>query len=287
MLTRPFRGSTAVATGLVTPAELRGPGFRRLFTDVFIRADVEVDLALRSLAAYLVVEGRGVLGGWSAAELLGASCGPEDAPAEVVAPGGRQRSRAGLVVRGDVLAPDEITVAEGVPVTTPIRTAFDLGRRTPLVEAVVAVDAITHAFGFAPHEVIRLGYRHVGARGSAQLPEVIRLANPLAESPMETRIRLAIHADGLVTPIVQHPVGPYRLDMAYPRVHLGIEYDGRDHLTQERALRDLDRQAFLSRAGWDVVRFRAGDVLYRPWSVAAKVREKLVLAARRAAFDPH
>jgi hypothetical protein len=35
-------------------------------------------------SAALLVEGRGVLAGYSAAELLGASCGPVDAPAEVL-----------------------------------------------------------------------------------------------------------------------------------------------------------------------------------------------------------
>jgi very-short-patch-repair endonuclease len=54
-----------------------------------------------------------------------------------------------------------------------------------------------------------------------------------------------------------------------------VEYDGRDHLTPERALRDLERQAYLSRCGWEVLRFPAGDVMLRPWSVASTVRRAL------------
>jgi very-short-patch-repair endonuclease len=56
---------------------------------------------------------------------------------------------------------------------------------------------------------------------------------------------------------------------------LGIEYDGRDHLTPQRALRDLDRQARLTAAGWTVLRFGASDVLNRPWRVARSVRDHL------------
>jgi len=280
VLDQPVLASRALATGAVTPAQLRGRRFRRLFAGIYVAADVEVDLALRSRAAALAFDGCGVLGGWSAAELLGASCGPADAPVEVVAPGGRRRGRTGLVVRGDVLAPDEVTTVDGVAVTTAIRTAFDLARRGPLTDAVVATDALTFAFPFTPKDVVVFGYRHLGARGCGQLLDVMRLANPLAESPMETRIRLAIHDDGLPAPVLQHPVGPYRLDMAYPGIRLGVEYDGRDHLKQERAMRDLARESYLGRAGWEILRFRARDVLHRPWQVAAQVRGKLIGAAR-------
>lgn len=118
--------------------------------------------------------------------------------------------------------------------------------------------------------MVRFGYRYLGAAGSGQLPEVARLADPLAESPMETRIRLAIGFDGLPLPVLQHPVGAYDLDMAYPEVLLAVEYDGREHLTPERARRDLERQAYLSAAGWKVLRFRAVDVRRRPWLVAPR-----------------
>ncbi|MHA6784644.1 endonuclease domain-containing protein [Pseudonocardia saturnea] len=285
-LRRPFRGTQAVAAGLLTPKMLRGPRFRRLFRDVYVAGDVEVDLALRSCAAYLLVEDTGVLGGYSAAELLDASCGPEDAPAEVVSPT-RVRSRPHLLVREGVVPDGERWRVGEVLVTSPLHTAFRLGCRLPLVEAVVVVDALTHRFALDPWEVVRFGYRYPGAAGSGQLPEVARLADPLAESPMETRIRLAIRSDGLPMPVLQHPVGAYDLDMAYPEVLLAVEYDGREHLTPERARRDLERQAHLSAAGWKVLRFRAADVLLRPWLVAAAVRRALaargVIAAGRTA----
>jgi len=273
-LTRPFRGSSAVAAGVLTPKMLRGPHLRRLFPDVYVSAEVVPDLTVRSLAAHVLVDGWGALGGYSAAELLGASCGPADAPAEIVVPR-RFRSRPGLRVREDLLSSDEITHVSGVTVTTPIRTAYDLGRRSPLVEAVVAVDALARIAGFSPQELVPFGHPRLGARGSAQLREVARRANPLAESPMETRIRMAIHDAGLPPPVLQHPVGPYRLDLAYPVIRLAVEYDGGEHRAPERALRDLERQARLTSLGWRVLRFRAYDVLRRPWRVASAVRREL------------
>ena len=205
---RPFRGSLAVDARLLTPGRLRGPGFRRLFDDVFVSADVPVDHALRSHAAHLLVAGRGVLAGHSAAEILGASCGPEDAPAEVAVPGGCALRQPDLLVHRGLLAPGETTTVGGLGVTTRARTAYDLARRAPsLVEAVVAVDALATldpaAPGgpFEPDDVLRLRHRHLGARRSRHLPQVVALADPLAESPMETRTRLALVLNGLPAPV--------------------------------------------------------------------------------------
>jgi hypothetical protein len=159
-----------------------------------------------------------------------------------VVPGGAYRARAGLVVHRGLLNCDETGVADGVPVTSPIRSALDLACANPLTEAVVALDALSRRHAFAPGAVIDLGRCHLGARGSAQLGTVVRLADPLAESPMESRIRLAIVLDGLPTAVLQHPIGPFFLDMAFPVVRVGVEYDGEAHRSQRRAMRDLDRR---------------------------------------------
>ncbi|TQM15351.1 uncharacterized protein DUF559 [Pseudonocardia kunmingensis] len=280
-LTQPFRGSEAVTAGLLTPAMLRGPRFRRLFPDIYAPADAEVDLELLSRAAYLLIAGRGALGGYSAAELLDASCGPLGAPAEVVVPH-RMRSRPGLLVRQDELWADEVEEVGDLLVTTPRRTAYDLGRRGSLVEAVIAVDALSHAHGFDPDEVLLLARRHLGGRGSARLPRVVALSDRRSGSPMETRIRLALEFGGLPEPELQHPVGPYLLDLAYPAVRIAVEYNGSDHLDPDRALHDLQREAYLTAAGWVVIRFGAYIVIRRPDWVADRVRTRLVAAAAAA-----
>jgi very-short-patch-repair endonuclease len=281
----PFRGSAARAAGLLTPGELRGPRFRRMFPDVYVAADVDDTLALRARAAFLLVRGRGAVGGYAAAELLDASCGPADAPVDLVVPGRAYRTHPGLEIHRGLLAADEITTTGSVVVTTPRRTAYDLACALPLTDAVVAVDALAHAHKFDPGDLTHLRRRHLGARGSAQLDEVLRLANRLSQSPMESRVRLLIVFAGLPVPVLQHSVGPFYLDMAYPAIRVAIEYDGDDHRTQERALRDLHRQAWLTDHGWTVLRFTAFQVLFRPWEVAARVRHELIRAARRQGVD--
>jgi very-short-patch-repair endonuclease len=74
---------------------------------------------------------------------------------------------------------------------------------------------------------------------------------------------------------VQHPLGRYRLDLAYPAVRLAIEHDGRDHREPGRAIRDLRREAHLARCGWDVLRLRAASV-HDTRETAIRVHRELV-----------
>jgi hypothetical protein len=80
-----FRGSAALAAGLATRNVLYGPRFRRIYPNTYLAARLAPpDLRLRSLCAYRYTGEQGILAGYSAAEMLGASCGPGDAPAEVI-----------------------------------------------------------------------------------------------------------------------------------------------------------------------------------------------------------
>jgi AbiEi antitoxin C-terminal domain len=231
----PFRGSVAVAAGVLTPAVLAGPRFRRLFPDVYVSADVEPNLAVCSRAAAVLVGDRGVLGGFSAAELLGASCGPLVAPAEVIVPG-RRRAPPGLIVRVEDVPPTERWRVQAVAVTSPVRTALDLACRGSVVEAVVAVDALAHrCLPTARGDPLRLRPPRQ-ARGGAPAPS--REAGALQCGV----------ADGDPDPARDRPRRParaaaagigrtVRLDKAYPELLLGVEYDGREHLDQRRAVR--------------------------------------------------
>jgi hypothetical protein len=254
-----FRGSLAVRAGLVTPGRLRGPGFVRLFPDIHAPADDDPpDLTLRSLGAYLSARHRGVLCGYSAAELLGASCGRRDEPARVAVVGVHPCD--GLVVHRDALRSDEIVGARaGAPVTSFRRTAYDLARWSEdLVEAVVAVDRLSNKGEFLPEEVLRLAQRYPRARGRRRLPQVVDLADRRSGSPMETRLRLVLVLRGLPRPEVQWVVQDLRrrravwLDLAYPEHRIGIEFEGEEHLRPERVLRDIGRGTDLVDQGWRI-----------------------------------
>jgi hypothetical protein len=270
MLDGPFRGSDALASGLITPGVLRGPNFRRIFPDVYAPSDLTADLRLRSSAAHVWLNGDGVLGGYSAAEIYRARCAPADAPAEVIIPGLPRRAPAGLLVRRDLLHAAEIRRYHDVRSTTPLRTAYDLARRGDLVDAVIAVDALAGRFGFAPGELLEVAARHPGARGTRRLPDVVSHAEPLAESPMETRLRMLLVLAGLPRPSAQYTVLDRRgrilatVDLAYPAHRIAIEYEGAEHLKPERVLRDTRRHTRLAGLGWTVFRYLAADIYRTP-----------------------
>jgi very-short-patch-repair endonuclease len=273
-----FRGSRAVAAGLVTRDGLRGPRFRRLLPDVYCRAAAEPDLLLRSLAAYRLVERRGVLSGYSAAALLGAGCAPRpDVPAEVTVPGGGLRSHPALTIYRDRLAADEVTRVRDIACTTPLRTAFDLARQTDADEAVVAVDRLANRHRFHPDLLLGLYARHRGRRGVARVPRAVARANPYSGSPMETRLRLLIVAGGLPCPevqwVVQDPATrtAFWLDLAWPELMIGIEYDGEPHTEAPRVLRDIARSTRLLGLGWRVYRYTKLDVRRDPARIVAEL----------------
>ena len=114
---------------------------------------------------------------------------------------------------------------------------------------------------------------------------MLRLTDRRSESPMESRTRMALVLGGL-PPAVQHPVvirrRRYYLDLAYPERRVAVEYDGADHRTQERARRDLEREAALVSAGWRILRFDAYVVLFAPERIVAEVRAELAAAVASA-----
>lgn len=259
-----FRGSAAVAAGVVTRDRLRGPHFLGLFPDTYVTAPDKPppELALRSLAAFRYVQGKGFLSGYSAAELLGASCAPGDAPAEVTVPGGGQRTHAGLLVHRDRLAPGELRRVGDVTVTAAVRTAYDLARwhDDDPIEAVVAVDTLADQCRFAPDLLLHYAAHYPRARGNAGIARTVSLADRRSGSPMETRLRMVIVLAGLPTPDVQHVVQDERtrtaiwLDLAYPERRIGIEYAGEGDTSQEAVLRDAGRYTRLVDQGWRIYR---------------------------------
>lgn len=278
-----FRGSAAIEAGLVTRRVLHGPRFRRLFPDTYVPRQSPPGFDLRSRAAFRYVEGRGALAGYSAAELLGASCGRPEAPAEVVVWEGRQRTHPGLMVSHRSVEP-ELTVVGGILVTSPLRTAFDLARQGTLVERVVAVDALANAHDFAPDLLLCFGAKYQGARGNLDLAEVLTLADRRAASPMETRLRLVLVLGGLPRPQAQWPVQDEQtrtvrwLDLAYPDARIGVEYDGSVHTEPDAVLRDIGRHTALVDQGWQVFRYTRHDVRDRPELIVAQVGRALARA---------
>jgi Protein of unknown function (DUF559) len=265
-----FIGSEAVAHGGLTKSALRR--HRALFRDVYTPKYHQPSLRDRTTGAWLWSRRRAIVAGLAASALHGAQWVDADVPIELIAPNARPQS--GLVIRNETLADDEITHVGRLPVTTPARTAYDLGRHLPRGQAVARIDALMRATPFSVEDVLLLAKRYPGARGLRRLRVALPDVDGGAASPRETWLRLLLIEAGLPAPTTQIPVlDGYRpiafLDMGWEEFKVAAEYDGDQHRSDRRQyVKDIRRHEVLDNLGWHVVRVVSED---RPRDVIDRV----------------
>jgi len=251
--------------------------------NVYIRRGQKLTPVTRAVAAWLWSGRTATVAGLSAAALHRTAWIDDWLPAELNRPS-RDKAR-GIILRSDTLDDDETCVRDGIRMTTPARTAFDLGRRKGLTAAAIRLDALMHATEVKAADVELLADRHRGARGLVQLRRVLHLADGGAESPYETKTRLVLVDGGLPRPDTQIEVlnewGAVmaRIDMGWEEWKVGVEFDGAQHWTDPaQRSRDIDRLAELEARGWAIIRVSADMLRRRPHVVVARVHRALLAA---------
>lgn len=278
--TRPFRGSDAVRAGLVTPRQLYGSSWRRLFQDVYVHRSVPLTHELRAEAATVLLSGA-VVTGRSAAVLWGVpSAGADDDVEVTLSPATHMVRVAGIVARRAALPRTHVTTRRGIPVTTPEATAVRLASSLHHDAAVAAVDQLIET-GVVDLETVRATATSARGPGSARARAVAADADGLAESPQETRLRLLIHRSSLPAPVAQYRVehqGRFvaRVDFAWPELKIALEYDGLWHGDPRQFPKDRQRLNRLQAAGWRVIFVTAED-LYRPQTLLARILAALTV----------
>ena len=150
-------------------------------------------------------------------------------------------------------------------------------RIQPLEEAVVALDQFLRA-GLVTVDQLRAAAAAISGPGCRQIRRAADLADGLAESPQETRVRLLLNGSRLPRPTAQYTVrGPdgrfiARVDFAWPDAKVAVEYEGMWHGQAQQIGRDRRRLNELTAAGWTV-----------EFVTAAELRDPVVLIARIAA----
>jgi hypothetical protein len=202
----------------------------------------------------------------------------------VLNPVGHQlRPTRGLVVHRRAGAP--LTVVDGRPTTTPAWTAIEVARGLRRGRALATLDAALRSGACDRGELRRVLKRHSGRRGVVAARELLELASPLAESPMESEARLVMVDGGLPSPVLQYEIvdlsgQTWRFDFAWPEYRVAAEYDGADwHSGQAAFLRDRRRGAAVQDLGWVVVPIVAEDVRYRPVELVSRIERRLQRAA--------
>ncbi|OBF05096.1 endonuclease domain-containing protein [Mycobacterium sp. 852002-10029_SCH5224772] len=275
-MAEPFIGSEAVAAGALTKTQL-ATRYRRLFPDVYVERDVGIGAASRAKAGWLWSGRRGVLAGFSAAVLHGSGW-VDDAQAVELLHDNRRRP-PGILTHRDRVEEDEIEIVAAMPVTSPVRTALDLGCWYPTTTAVAAIDALARATNVKAADLELLARRYAGRRGIARARQAVDLFDAGAQSPKESWLRIVLIQAGLPRPQTQIPVvnefgsAIAYLDMGWEDVKVAVEYDGEQHRSDRYQYTwDLRRSEMLQRHGWIVVRVVAGD---RPAEVVRRVRDAL------------
>jgi hypothetical protein len=277
----PFRGTEAVAAGALSVRELYR-FYRPLYPGVYAPPDVEPSAIQRAVAAWLWSRRRGVVAGISASAVLGTKWINGLVAAELVHH--NRRAPQMLTVHSDELSLGETTEVDGMTVTTPARTAFDLGRRLNLKEAVKRIDALMNATQLKVVEIESVIEGHPGVRGIGKLRKTLSLVDGGAESPYESLTRLMIVGAGLPRPQTQLPmfdqlgfVVAY-LDMGWPEYRVGVEFDGAQHWTDARQRsRDVERLADLEALAWTIIHV-SSDMLRTSAVVVGRVSAALEAA---------
>jgi hypothetical protein len=168
------------------------------------------------------------------------------------------------------LLPDDIDEHEGIPTTTPLRTALDAVNVMPPVLVMRFVEQWATERRLDLDELDRRLHHARGRAGSAQLRRLLttrELGRVVPDSKAEGDLGALLKRLGLPEPTHHHLVtlpsgATYELDWSYPELLVALELDGYGiHLRSYEAFEgDRWRRNDLVAAGWAVLDFTSGAV---------------------------
>jgi hypothetical protein len=212
----------------------------------------------RWMAAVLAYGPTAVLSHRSAAALWGIRPVPAG-KIDVIVPGTSRKNRPRIRVhRARRLDPEDVTVRDGIPVTTLERTLVDLAAvayHETVVKAIEASErlelfdlrAIEETIARAP---TRKGVRRLNRALAAYRPP------PTTKSGLERRVLRELHKAGLPEPRINALLHGEEPDLYWPEARLVVELDGSPYHRSPRELaRDRRKDALLTRHGESVLRF--------------------------------
>lgn len=202
----------------------------------------------------------------------------------------RRIRRPGVTSHRREMTAGQVRSHNGVLVTTPARTWFDLASRCSVASLVAFGDQLVrmpresfegrsdpYATSGELAGIVEGAGRVKGKRRAEEALALIRVG---ADSFPETELRLALMEAGLPEPDLQVPADPAQkfspcADLGYPGLKIAIQYDGTTHFSPEQQRRDQRRDnAFLSE-GWILLRFNSLDARDGFRQAVARVRAAL------------
>lgn len=264
----PFTAADAARLGIDSNhlRELLACGaIRQILYGVYVPGAWIDTLATRARAAARVLPPQCVIADRSAASLHGIDvldyAELDVVPdLEVVSVRAANPTRRGGVLGGKRdLEPGEVMTIDGVPVTTPIRTACDIACLRGRRRAIATLDAFRTMFVISEADLRRMLRRYAGRRGVTQLRELIPLSRTGVDSQAESWIRIDMHDEGFPMPEAQVWVrvpgwGRAKVENAYEHLRIAVEFDGEEHHSDDEDVAyDEARRTALRIAGWIII----------------------------------
>lgn len=167
-------------------------------------------------------------------------------------------------------------------VVAPAETAVRLAARAVNPERSLALlDASLRSTHTTPQTLSDAAAKlHID--GVQRIRELVRVADGRAESPAESWLRWACLDAGFPQPVPQYWLQCgnrlwFRIDLAWPQVKFGLEYDGVQFHTGPALTRDRTRLNALTRAGWTIHSVTAPMLWAGRADLVAGLREDLRL----------
>ncbi len=192
-------------------------------------------------------------------------------------PGGHA-NRAGVLAHIAALPAGHVVSYRGVPLTSVPRTVIDLARVLPFAEGVAVADSALHARLTTKSELTAVITDCARWPGLRRAREVTAFSDARSESVLESLGRAVFHQAGLPPPDLQVWLGDDgeiigRADFLWRRHRTIGEADGAlKYENPARARAQLERDARLRAAGYEVVHFTWPQITQAPAQVVDSVR---------------
>lgn len=258
-----------------TRVQARGHSWRRSSRGLFVPAEVsDEDPAQRIVEAAARLPSYGGVTGWAAVHWWGgawsAGLEPDGATRRRVclATGGTTISRGqGVAVSEEGLDPREVTVHDGLRVTTAVRAvAFEMRYAPSDRQAVVVLAMAAYSDLVSVDEMAAYLRTLSGWTGIPRARRAVPLASENSWSPQEVLMQLVWELDaGRPRPLCNVPVFDRwgRIiatpDLLDPEAGVYGEYDGPLHLVGSQRARDIRREGRLREVGLEGVTMVAAD----------------------------
>lgn len=182
------------------------------------------------------------------------------------------------------LSAHDVTLLDGLPVTTPVHTWWELASRLSLVDLVAAGDSLVRG-GAAVGEICAHIDRMKRRRGNARAARALPLLDARSRSRPESHLRFHVVTGGLpffeVNVAVHNEFGEWLAepDLSCNEARIALEYLGEDHAKIERMRKDITRTGDLRRADWLMVPYGPAEVFGRPWQIVPELRHLISIRA--------